>query len=559
MIISWLRDLQMNKKLFICMILLFCLFFIIRLINIDADLPPWGIINYQPVDEGIYGNMALNMINFGSINPNNYYGFDAYLMQGHVITNIIGNLVTYICLMIFGDNYFGFRLSYIIFVFFSCLIMLLAWYKIKKSKNIIIMAIVLLCSFQLYVSSRVIEPSVVRLFFISTILFLMSIKSLDKRVLGFLVGLCITISCFMVYITNVFLYLTVFLFLIYQLKSKKYQEVKILFMFGCIGIIIGLIISQLYYGFIWNTDLITNTIAQINSFQYDQTYAVNYINIQVYVNRLIKFLTSNLFLYTLPLLSFVLLNFKTVIKNIKDKDIMVFCCLGLLSFMIQTLFSEDYVVRKSLIIAPFYFTLIYYCLINRNYNLEISFITNLVSIILSIFIPIFRLYLINDSTNLDFNQNDKILIFILMISAVAMPLLIYRNKKQLIIVAFLFFTIVNITYIYRYCFKNVTFYEKDCMVALSKYNDQIILGEYINGFTLYNDVKPLLNTQDKYNEYLQANKSILYFDYYDIDDVIKDRFQVNDIEKVFEVKRNFLALGSKRNMGIYRLECNDEN
>ncbi|UTY38130.1 hypothetical protein NMU03_10560 [Allocoprobacillus halotolerans] len=135
----------------------------------------------------------------------------------------------------------------------------------------------------------------------------------------------------------------------------------------------------------------------------------------------------------------------------------------------------------------------------------------------------------------------------------------YKNKKQLIVAAFLFFTIVNVTYIYRYCFKNVTFYEKDCMIALSKYNNEIILGEYINGFTLYNDVKPLLNTQDKYNDYLQTKENILYFDYYDIDDVIKERFQIDHIEKIFEARRNFLALGSKRNMGIYRLEYNDEN
>ncbi|UTY38131.1 hypothetical protein NMU03_10565 [Allocoprobacillus halotolerans] len=387
MITNWLKTIQMNKKIFIYLILLFCLLFIIRLINIDADLPSWGVINYQPVDEGIYGNMALNMVNFGNINPNNYYGFNAYLMQGHVITNIIGNIVTYVCLILFGDNYFGFRLSSYIFMLLSCVLMLFSWYKIKKSKNILIMMMVLLCSFQLYISSRVIEPSVVRLFFISIILFLISMKNLDKRILGFLIGLFITISCFMVYITNIFLYLTVFLFLIYQLKNKNYQDVKTLFIFGCIGIIIGLIISQIYYETVWNTDLITNTFEQISSFQYDQTYAVNHINIQVYITRLFKFLTSNLFLYTLPLLSFVLLNFKTIIKGTKNKDILIFCCLGIFSFLMQTLFSEDYVVRKSIIISPFYFTLIYYCLINRNRNLELSYIANLVSIILAIFIP----------------------------------------------------------------------------------------------------------------------------------------------------------------------------
>ena len=48
---------------------LFILFLITRLLFLDADLPPWGVINYQPADEGAYAMMALNKYNYGKISP----------------------------------------------------------------------------------------------------------------------------------------------------------------------------------------------------------------------------------------------------------------------------------------------------------------------------------------------------------------------------------------------------------------------------------------------------------------------------------------------------------
>lgn len=48
-------------KIFILLVLLFLL----RFLKLDIDLPPWGIVNYQPMDEGQYATMALNEYNYG--------------------------------------------------------------------------------------------------------------------------------------------------------------------------------------------------------------------------------------------------------------------------------------------------------------------------------------------------------------------------------------------------------------------------------------------------------------------------------------------------------------
>ena len=90
---------------------------------LESDLPPWGVIAYQPIDEGIYANLALNFINFDSINPNDYYaGQYEYLMQSHMICNVVGNFFTALSLLVFGDNYFGLRMG-VVFIGYLILIL----------------------------------------------------------------------------------------------------------------------------------------------------------------------------------------------------------------------------------------------------------------------------------------------------------------------------------------------------------------------------------------------------------------------------------------------------
>lgn len=91
------------KHLFMILILIFI--FSLRFFYIESDLAaPWGVLNYQPIDEGVYANLALNKINYGVLNPN--LAIDPqyeYLMQPHVITNIFGNTIIYIGLKLFGS------------------------------------------------------------------------------------------------------------------------------------------------------------------------------------------------------------------------------------------------------------------------------------------------------------------------------------------------------------------------------------------------------------------------------------------------------------------------
>lgn len=549
-----------NKKM-LFVLLFFSILYFIRIINISADLPAWGVINYQPVDEGLYGNMALNMVNFGSVDPNSFFGQDLYFMQGHVINDIIGNIFVYIGLFLFGDNYFGFRFPIVVVSLMSFLLLIFSFNKIRsKEKRIILPILVILTSFQIYIFSRVVEPSVFRMFFVCLILFIMVNNCINIKKKAFLVGLLITLSCFLVYITNFFLYLSCFFYIIYLFWTKENNEAVIYIKYGFLGIFVGLIISQGYYTFCWDTDIITNTINQVNSFQYDSIYATDSYTLMIVVQRLIRFISSNMFLYSIPILTYLLCNSYKLIQNKKDKKIIYFCILTFLSFVLQTIISEDYVIRKSVVIFPVYMMLFYFTIIGENTkNISLGrLVCTLLSLFLIIGIPLYRLHFISDGSYYDFGINDeRLLILSVVVSLIyALFSLLQRgflfNKYSLLFIV-LFFSIINSAFIYKHCFKNVTFTEKNAMIEMAEYNGQIITGEYVNGYTLYNDVKPLLNTYDDLMKIMQEEGFCLYFDYADLIELEKDRFKTENVELIKEIQRNFYTFGNSRNMGVYKI------
>ncbi len=46
------KDRTYATKVFALALVLICLLFCLRVIHIDQDLPPWGVVTYQPIDEG---------------------------------------------------------------------------------------------------------------------------------------------------------------------------------------------------------------------------------------------------------------------------------------------------------------------------------------------------------------------------------------------------------------------------------------------------------------------------------------------------------------------------
>ncbi len=560
------------KHLFMIFILIFV--FSLRLIYIESDFAaPWGVLNYQPIDEGVYANLALNKINYGVLNPN--LTIDPqyeYLMQPHVITNIFGNTIVYIGLKLFGDNYLGFRIGSIIIGLLSSILLYFTLYNIQKrmtekqtiSKKsyLLISAITLLFSFNFvfYNASRSTEPTLYRMFCLIMVLFVFSSFKMRDSLKAFLMVFISVSSIFFVYVTNVFILLAFIMLLFVWLKQKKYECCRKYLLFGTLGGVCAYLISLYYYIHFWDTTPIKNLFACINSFSNTGGYTVAASN---YLTNISAFFSSNILLYN-PLLICGMVWGLYFILNRKNEtdDLIILSYSMIIAMFLQTLFSEDYIVRKALVILPVFAIVLYYSIYNyckhcTNITLKVKLILNSISVIGGIFAVVYRLFLINNQTNLDFSSKDRI-ILITLISSFSVILLIGQfNQKYVMHMFYLLITIIvgaNALFVLKYNWMNQTYLDKKAMIDLNdRVEDGYVLGEYINGFTLYNDLKPILHTQETLFEYMKDSRELYYFDYSNYNTYNLDKDHLNNyVEKVIQYPRLFQTFGICRDMTLFQ-------
>jgi hypothetical protein len=143
---------------------------------------------------------------------------------------------------------------------------------------------------------------------------------------------------------------------------------------------------------------------------------------------------------------------------------------------------------------------------------------------------------------------------------------VYKEKPQkpinlrIIFVACVISLSLNILLSVKYVYANHTFTEEQVMINLGKIADnKYVFGEYENGYSLYNNIKPVLNTYTKIGHYMENDEAEYYFDYY-IDDksfplyfsnvVFKDSEYTVTPVAVFQ--RNFKTFGQARSVALYR-------
>lgn len=100
-------------------LLLCALFFISRVAFLDSDLPPWDVCQYQPIDELYYSITAFNIYHYGDI----LHKVIPYVESDSSTENLLGNLLASITLFLFGNNYYGMRMSSVLAAFFIFVMM----------------------------------------------------------------------------------------------------------------------------------------------------------------------------------------------------------------------------------------------------------------------------------------------------------------------------------------------------------------------------------------------------------------------------------------------------
>lgn len=579
-----------RQKWNVLLIIVWILLFSCRILYLDSDLPAWGKINYQPIDEGAYSHLAINIINTGTINPDIENESLNFFTAPHVRTNFIGNLFTYIGIKLLGDNYYGLRIGSIITMFINSLLMLLVLTKLherysvdkKKSRRIII-SIMFYSAFDFssIVASRVNETSIYRMLFVllSIFVFVYMEKQVGWRF--FLIGFLSVFSTFGIYITNIYLVVAtglVALFVIFERDKKKTVKSWIAYFAGGS---LAFILCEVYFIVFWKTTIIKNTLEVFSSFSSVSGYG-NAYSIRSFIKTSISFCANNFNLYNIGVFFLFLIAIPKIVFYIKKhKDVNIFFIFSIyILLFLQTFISEDYVRRKYIMVVPIMYIIIYLFFIipkekiiisqKKYYNLyNLSYV--LLCSIISLSVIAFRLLIVRDRTRNDFSILDKQILC--MVSVIIIIILCHaciyhifkRNKKYVnafLISAIIISIFTNIYMDYNYIFKNPTFTEKELMVGLKdlQLESNCIVGVFMIGYTLYNDYTPIINNYKEMRKILVKDPNFFYLDYAIEDNPGMIR-QINSIMKgtkyklvpVKEFNRDFQTFGLKRNITLYKV------
>lgn len=499
------------------------LFFSIRLISLEADLPNWGIGQYQAPDEGPYGYLALNQLNYGTINPDfiNNPDIDQYTAP-HLRGNLLGNIMVYIGIKIFGDNYIGFRISSFFMMFINLLLiygilnlMKDNYYKKDYKKGSIFkfaFLFLLIIDFMFTLASKVVETSIYRQFTILLCSYLYIKMNKSTKLRFFLIGFISVFSVCGIYITNLFFVVAVSVtVLIYWIKDikKNFKSPFFYFLGGCLAFLV----CELYYRIFWRTTLFENTLLTLNNFSGLEEYTAT-SSIYLILRRGFLFLASNFNVYNISMFFLFLLLLPLVLwKSLKNRDeflILNLCTYGCL--FLQTLYTEDYIFRKYILVVPCLIFLLYFAiqevsLINWK---DISLIKKifilcyvLLCFSLCIFLLYYRFIRISDGSIADYSVIDiKILLYVniifLGILFVGIMSFLFINHFKVwyssILWCFLSCVIINSYLDLSYIYGNRTYTDKKIMIELKEFEDQeYIVGDYILSYCLYNDIIPILN------------------------------------------------------------------
>ena len=614
------RNRQKGRLLFaLGMILLFALYWI-RIVNLDQDLPPWGVACYQPKDEGCYAVLAINRMEYGTINPSNPLAENVtypMYVQEHVRVDLLGNLLEMLSFSLFGDNYYGLRSPMVAVGFVSLILSFATLLLLRKrygrgenSELLIIWFLLLLNNFHFYnyLATRTVEPSLHRMLFVQLTVLIWLLLEKRRGLCFFALGLCITVSVFLVYITNVFLYLVVaFLLLVIWWREGTKPFLTGAFSF-IMGALLCLFLAEMYYIRYWNTSALGNMLSSVSGFTEVTGYEINAGGglsgaIHGALKGAAKYISAFFFLYAPSFLLLSLLVFPFMIwKSAKEKDLTLSLLFGIpIAFLLQTMVSEDYIWRKFITVSPVFLYMFGWAFFCRDSLQETaaewyaggqadkkpsrsSFGRFLLrayvpfAVLLTVTAVIFHLFITTDDSRVDFSLLDKALI----LGMGCLPMLFWcadylsrrhRGKKVPLgpAIGLLGCTtlLLNLCFLARYVWIEPTFEERDMQISLSEDYDldnQYVIGDCVMGITLYNNLKPVYDVYSNYASRMIAYPDLLMLHYASneegmegyINNTIFSPKSDYTAREVSVIPGTFQTFGEKRDFALYKAVLRSE-
>lgn len=492
--------LTLNKTLVTSIIIILSIF---RFIYLDQDVHSRMIEGISQGDEVFYA----------------FAGYEQYLQENNRLINDDEDIkfykglsfnnypLTYLSLHIFGNNYYGLRLSSVL----SSLLAIFLLYRVSikiytKNSELIFYSIIFLFSdFYFFIISRFQTPQIHSIFIISLILYIFYQNKLATKhkffILSFLGFSAVTIY----YTLNLFVLAAIGTYiLIISIKQKRFSYI----LYSLAGAILSII---LYLTLVYLVDEnIFDYYQRITEFQenYEVTQTSKGIieSFRNFIISSLSIITTNLFRFN-PILLWTtltfIIHFTFLIFKKKGSNDQLFIYLILIFAFAQAFFVNSYPFKKWVVLVPVAYTILFIILKelpNKKTLITSTFITGLLyAYSLKInHSPEYWLY-----ENWGYYVNIRLVYIVAILSTFILFLYSalfrkHRLIKTALVLSSITFSIMNLDY---FVFNKQTVY-KDAMTKFSPLtNHNKIIAGNSRGFSFYSEVEPILHPTNFFKGY----------------------------------------------------------
>jgi hypothetical protein len=368
----------MKRANVVFLFIIFCLYLVLRVLYLDADVPIINIIRIADIDEFYYSIGGFNLYYFGDIKNSVMPLAESDLSPFATLLD----LFTYISLTIFGNNYYGLRMASVLA---ACLIFVLiililrktvrSFFNVSKFRENLFVYLILIyfsLDFSFLIMSRICEPTIYRsLSMVVVVYFFAHVNKLSpssKMFLpSFLIGIISMATVFFVYFYNIFIVAAAFISFFLFIKSRGMKYVfKCLVLYGA-GALLTFVVYDLYVRFSFGKSFISY-LELLSTFSdrvsgpvvKDQgilTSAWHFLR-----HTFLRNFGTNMFKFNLPFLfaflSLLPVYLSKVFKEKKVFDLFVVCLIGF--WFLQTMFENSFPDKRHTIMFPLFILVIIY-------------------------------------------------------------------------------------------------------------------------------------------------------------------------------------------------------
>lgn len=596
---SRLKSIQtflVKDRVFYGLLAIIIALFFLRLLNLECDLPGFGIALYQPFDEASYSRLSLNYTLYGSLDQINGYS----ITTGDTFKSIVvGNAFQALSFAVFGRNYYGMRLPYTICAFLSGVFLCWAAYKAASryglQKNdaralLLCIAAMVLFSFPFLMMSRVVEGSCIRALGASVFVWLLVITHQGRRIRYVALGFLSVSLIFFVYFSNVAPLFGIAAIIVYHLARKNGRQALRCLLYAGIGVLAALALAELYYLLVWNQGALQTFLAGTFGSFGDRVVlsdASTVVGGRSFFGGIASFFASNMFFYDLPFLAILLISIASNawIAWKKNDELLWILLFVLLGMVLQSGLTDDYIERKAISIYPVCILLIVvfiatsksHWMPNRGFKwpawLKVTVAAGFPVVMIAMVLFMYRLreqkgYFEDfGNSSITFLTVATLVELVLLLSAWALLIRAFSkkklqvNRKTSLSAAFLVLfactgavLAVNGAFSFRYYYGYHQYTEKAAMVSIGDIvGNEYVTSPYAYSVCLYNDIKPIASAGIPLLQELYMHDDINYMVDYSAPTIIAKDIDpgLANTEVVAVFPRSLSQLGTTKEIALY--------